>query len=162
MIKLNGEDAQQAWADYKEYLIGMGGNLNPEHPGAKAWLNEVERAFKFAFAAGKSATQVVEPQLSPVIKVHVGAKQPTGITRTHNPDREIKRRSDKQMDQDARLVASIMQRNGGAMKLEDILKAVNAAGGDWYDKSASGHMRKVMERIPAIKKVGYGLYKYEQ
>jgi hypothetical protein len=102
------------------------------------------------------------PEPEPIEMIGPEPKQrKSGFKRTPS-DRTIQRRSFAQMEQDARLVSSIMQRNGGEMKLQDITAAVNGAGGDWYDKSASGHMIKVMERVPAIKKVGFGLYKYEQ
>jgi hypothetical protein len=59
MIKLNGDDVQKAWLDYKGFLQSMGGNLATDHPGRAAWIAEVERAFKFAFVAGKASKDEV-------------------------------------------------------------------------------------------------------
>jgi hypothetical protein len=161
MFKLNSDGVQQAWKEYREFMEGMGADFDTNNPARKPWVQQVEQAFKFAYAMGKAhQTQAIAQKLdeAKIVNVDDDPKKPITRVRTE-PSR---RRSDKQMVQDARLVASIMQRNAKEMKLMDICAAVNAAGGDWYEKSASGHMQKVMERIPAIKKVGYGLYKYEQ
>lgn len=77
------------------------------------------------------------------------------------PKKDIQRRTDAQQLQDARLVADVLQRNNRAMKVYEILNAVNAAGANWKEQSATGHIYKAMEKFPAIKKVGFGLYKYE-
>jgi hypothetical protein len=167
MFKLNGEDAKQAWEDYKSFLEGMGGDLSQgSNPSRNHWVAEVERAFKFAFAAGKASKGEIVTDLNErpkMGKIITGeARKVETVEIVNQKGRTIKRRTEAEQAQDARLVASIMQRNGGPMPLHEIIKAVNAAGGDWYDRSASGHMNKVMERIPAIKKVGYGVFEYQQ
>jgi hypothetical protein len=143
MIKLNGEDVQKAWEDYKGFLEGMG--VNPDL--------RMQQAFKFGFAAGK--TNKLEPTKTPI--PFDEPKQPQTIKQ-----RTITKRTEKEMDQDAKLVASILQRNNGPMALKDILIAVNAAGADWYSKSATNHMNKVMEKQPCVKKASYGFYEYVQ
>jgi hypothetical protein len=141
MIKLNGENTQKAWEDYKEFLDGMGG-----YPMG---IVGMEQAFKMGFAMGEANKNKEVPQ--PVVE------EPTKPKYIKN-----RKRTEEEIENDARLVASIMQRKGEPMRLQDITEAVNAAGGQWYDKSASGHMNRVMERYPTIKKVGFGLYHYER
>lgn len=55
MIQLTGDDIQKAWDDYREYLISLGGDFSQDNAGRRIWLRELERAFKFAYAAGKLA-----------------------------------------------------------------------------------------------------------
>ena len=160
MFKLNGDDVQKAWNDYREFMEGMGADFDISNPSRKPWLQQVEQAFKFAYAMGKAHQTKKLAQAVEAVKVVEVENASEKITRTRTAT--SRRRSYKQQEQDARLVASIMQRNGDEMRLMDIVAAVNAAGGDWYEKSASGHMIKVMERVPAIKRAGYGMYVYEQ
>jgi hypothetical protein len=158
MFKLNGEDAKQAWEDYKSFLEGMGGDLSiGSNPQRNHWVAEVERAFKFAFAAGKAARQdaITLPQNNQLVVMNKESQ-------VEIVKRPVKRRTPEQIEQDAKLVSSILQRNGAPMYLGDIIKAVNAAGGDWYDRSASGHMIGIMEKIPAIKKLSRGLFEYQK
>ena len=158
MFKLNGENVQKAWDDYKGFLEGM---------GIKANNHAIEQAFKFGYSAGKATQPEIELQQPVVEQPEIEVIKPehparkVGFTRTPT-GRIVTRRSERQRVQDAKLVANILQRNGDEMKLSDIIKAVNAAGADWYENSASGHMQDAMKYIPAIKKAGYGFYKYEQ
>lgn len=86
-------------------------------------------------------------------------KRNTGIERKKGV---IRRRSFAQRENEAQLVASILKRNGKATLLEDIFKAVNGAGCNWNPKSASGHMKDVMKHQPCVKRIGFGMFIYEQ
>lgn len=154
-MNLNSKEAQKAWEDYKGFMENMGRNFSLNHSATK----EIEQAFKFGYVQGENV-KTKEPVAEMPSSERLAQKmQSMGIGPKKAPGR---RRSDKELEQDARLVASIMQRNGAPMRLQSITIAVNGAGGDWYDKSASGHMAKVMDRVPAIKKIGFGLYEYQQ
>jgi hypothetical protein len=150
MIKLNSIEAQEAWKDYKEFLEGMGMQL--EHDGqSKAITRQIEQAYKMGFINGQAT---VKPEPVEVKEVHEDIKPKK---KKRNP----KIRTPKEIENDVRLVLNILSRHNGPMQLKDIIKAVNAAGADWYENSASGHMNRVMEKSPAIVKAGYGLYEYK-
>jgi hypothetical protein len=190
-MKLNSEAAKQAWADYKEFMEGMGHRLD----GARG----IEQAFKYAFAAGQAhkeeaATAVssyheapkdlvktfVEKakKVDPVDKIpYAEFKKGADVSKLHPEVAEklqtktgikrpkqgpVIRRSPKERQTHARLVASILQSAGKPMQLQEIIQLVNASGANWYPKSGSGHMLDAMEHQPCIKKVGYGHYEYQQ
>lgn len=145
MLQLNSKEAQKAWEDYKGFLIGLGVNLtaNP------AIERQIEQAFKMGFAAGRTGEKPAANEEP--------AKKPT--KRRAKPK---KVRTFQEIERDNKLVASILQRANAPMKLCDIINAMNAAGADWPAKNASSYMQTAMERYPAIKKVGYGVYAYVQ
>lgn len=145
-MKLNSEQAQQAWNDYNGFMGSLGGRYKD---AAEAEL--VRRTAKQAFLMGYAIAEAA--------KVEPG-NEPTKVVAAQK--REIKKRTPKQIQEDARLVASIMQRHNKPMQLDEITKAVNAAGGEWYKKSASGHMIGIMDIYPTIKKIDRGIYQYVQ
>lgn len=153
MIQLNGENGQKAWDDYKRFLLGMGQNINleliPKH--------QVEQAFKMGFAMGEASK--TEPQPGVVVKLD---GEPIAAPRKKKPYKRGRIRTPQEIEQDGKLIASILQRHGKPMQLQDIIAAVNTAGANWPANSASGFMIRVMDRYPTIKKVGYGVYGYEQ
>lgn len=153
MLQLNSKEAQKAWEDYKGFLIGLGVNLtaNP------AIERQIEQAFKMGFVAGVSAAGMLGRDADQSAANEAPAKKPT--KRRAKPK---KVRTFQEIERDNKLVASILQRANAPMKLCDIINAMNAAGADWPAKNATSYMQTAMERYPAIKKVGYGVYAYVQ
>lgn len=159
-MKLNSEQAKAAWVDYKEFM-----NL-ADNGG---WI---EQAFKFAFALGQSTQKEVKPievKTNIVAPKEVVEQLTLPLTRKATvATGKIKRkfngrvkRTYKQRQNEAALVAGILKSKGQPMYLQDITKAVNSAGCNWKEQSVSGYMTDAMAHIPAIKKVGFGMYAYE-
>jgi hypothetical protein len=148
-MQLNDKKAQKAWQDYEGFIKNLGGIANIQ----------MQQAFKMGYAYGAASNNAAPAQMPPldqtpteqVLETKKRVAQATG-----------RRRSEKELINDADIVSAVLKRHGEPMRLQDIIDAVNNAGCDWYPRSASGHMVKVMERIPTIKKVGYGLYEYQQ
>lgn len=153
-FQLNGEGSIEAWEDFKGYLIDVGflndlGSVDQQQLAREKNRHSLAKmAFKHGFAIGGMVHRAPNPIQ--------GSKAGYQIATRRGP------RSVKEQQQDARLVSSIMQKQGRPMELHEITNAVNSNGGDWYAKSASGHMKKIMEVYPTIKKIGRGLYSYEQ
>jgi hypothetical protein len=145
MLQLNSKEAQKAWEDYKGFLIGLGVNVTA-NPVIE---RQIEQAFKMGFAAGRAGEKPA-------------ANEETAKKSTKRQAKPKKVRTFQEIERDNKLVASILQRANGPMKLCDIINAMNAAGADWPPKNASSYMQTAMERYPAIKKVGYGVYAYVQ
>lgn len=151
-MKLNNEKAQKAWEDYKGFMASMGMDLEKSRG--------IEQAFKMGFSYGAASNK----QAAPIIREPIEKWRNVPAVKETAEEQEVRkmrRRSGKKIEQDSILVKNILQRNGGPMQLKDITEAVNRAGGNWYPKSASGHMIVAMERIPEIKRVGIGLYEYQ-
>jgi hypothetical protein len=79
------------------------------------------------------------------------------------PNKEkFSKRSQMELTKESQIIAKVLKREGRILPLADIIKLVKECGLEWYPKNASANMRTAMNRIPQIKKIGYGLYKYEK
>lgn len=170
-MKLNSEQAKAAWVDYKEFM-----GFDSLNPGT---YKHIEQAFKYAFALGQETRkeEVKQPievkvpniKIPDIPKFNAAMEQlrlplqnnrkATGITRTYNGR---VRRTHNQRKNEAALVASILKTKGKEMYLQDIRHAVNAHGCNWKEQSVTGYINDAMERFPQIKKVGHGIYAYEE
>jgi hypothetical protein len=74
----------------------------------------------------------------------------------------ITKRSQMELTRESQIIAKVLKREGRILPLADIIKLVKECGLEWDPKNASANMRTAMNRIPQIKKIGYGLYKYEK
>lgn len=155
----NKQLAQQAWQDYcKGFAID---------PNKIENINLIAYAFKHAFVLGMNAAEQ-EPKEKPYFKpVQMeGIPLPlekkavkTGFKRSHKGRIS---RTYKQRKGEAHYLARMLC-DSGEWKLQSIIKQMRDAGFiDWNENNSSGFVKDAMKYYPQIKRIGYGLYKYEE
>ena len=152
-MQLNSKEAANAWDDYKEFLMSLGiFKMGNPH----TW-QQLEQAFKFGYAKGVAEGEKKQPAYIPPME-----QTPANTVLELKEVATGRRRSEEELMKDAEIVKAILKRHGEPMQLQAITAAANKAGCKWYHKSSSSHMAKVMEQQPEVKKVGYGVYVYQE
>jgi hypothetical protein len=146
-MKIGGETANKAFEDFKQYLSDIGMIHERQN------LQLVKMAFLHGFAAAETNEVEAAPAVSVDNKVITQnkPKKARGVLRTY-----------KERQTHARLVASVLQTANRPLQLMEITKLVNESGANWNPSSATGFVLDAMTFNPCIKKVGYGVYQYEQ